>query len=81
MYTGDACAFCARARSFLAKKGVPFEEIHIDRFDPLARQRLVELTGRYTVPQIVVGDEPIGGYDELRALDAAGRLDPLLGLA
>ena len=41
--------------------------------------QLVELTGRYTFPQILVGDTPIGGYDELRALDAAGRLDPLLG--
>ena len=81
MYTGEACSFCVRAKRFLMKKGVPFEEIHIDRRDPRERQRLVEITGRYTIPQIVIGDEPIGGYHELEALEASGRLDPMLGLA
>jgi glutaredoxin 3 len=81
VYTGEACSFCVRAKRFLSTKGVAFEEIYIDRRDPRERQRLIEMTGRYTIPQIVIGDEPIGGYDELRALDAAGRLDPLLGLA
>jgi glutaredoxin 3 len=81
LYTGEACSFCVRAKRFLSTKGVAFEEIHIDRRDPRERRRLVELTGRYTIPQIVIGDEPIGGYDELRALEASGRLDPMLGLA
>ena len=81
MYTGEACSFCVRAKGFLIKKGVAFEEIHIDRRDPRERERLIALTGRYTIPQIVIGDEPIGGWDDLKALDAAGRLDPMLGLA
>jgi glutaredoxin 3 len=81
MYTGEACSFCVRAKSFLTKKGVAFEEIHIDRRDPRERERLIALTGRYTIPQIVIGDEPIGGWDDLKALDDAGRLDPMLGLA
>jgi glutaredoxin 3 len=42
---------------------------------------LVELTGRYTVPQILIDDRPIGGYDDMKALDDLGRLDPILGLA
>ncbi len=81
MYTGEACSFCVRAKSFLAKKGVAFEEIHIDRRDPRERERLIALTGRFTIPQIVIGDEPIGGWHDMKALDDAGRLDPMLGLA
>ena len=78
MYTGEACSFCVRAKSFLTTKGVAFEEIHIDRRDPRERERLIALTGRYTIPQIVIGDEPIGGYTELWRLDKSGQLDDKL---
>lgn len=81
MYTGDACSFCMRAKRFLSKKGVAFEEIHIDRRDPAAREQLVALTGRYTIPQILIDETPIGGWDDLKALDDAGRLDAMLGMA
>lgn len=58
-----------------------YEEVAFERGDIRARQDLVDLTGRYTVPQILVDDTPIGGYDEIRRLDADGDLDPLLGVA
>ncbi len=81
IFTSEACSFCLRAKSLLFAKGVNFEEVYLPRYDVESRVRLVELTGRYTFPQIVVDETPIGGYDELRALDASGRLDPLLGVA
>jgi glutaredoxin 3 len=80
MYTSDACPYCTRAKRFLARKGIAFEEIYVDRRDPAARDFLVTLTGRYTVPQILIGETPIGGWDDMKALDDAGRLDPLLGV-
>ncbi len=81
IYTSDFCSYCVRAKRLLAGKGVPFEEIHFSRHDYEARQNLVELTGRYTVPQILIDDRPVGGYDDIKALDDAGALDPLLGIA
>lgn len=80
VYTSEACAFCVRAKNLLTKKGVDFEEIHVSRADARARMDLVELTGRYTVPQILIDDRPVGGYDDIKALDDDGRLDGLLGL-
>lgn len=80
VYTGDACPYCTRAKRLLDKKGVAFEEIHVDRRDPTARDHLIGLTGRYTVPQILIGDTAIGGWDDLKALDDAGGLDAMLGL-
>lgn len=81
IYTSDFCSYCTRAKNLLTGKGVPYEEIHLDRVDMRGRMDLVELTGRYTVPQILIDDRPVGGYDDLKALDDQGRLDPLLGLA
>ena len=81
IYTSDACSYCVRAKNLLAKKGVVFEEIHFPRHDYDARRDLAELTGRYTVPQILIDGRPVGGYDDIKALDDAGALDPLLGLA
>ena len=81
MYTGEACSFCVRAKRFLSQKGVAFEEIHIDRRDPVVRDQLIALTGRDTVPQILIGEKPIGGWHELKALHDAGRLDAMLGIA
>lgn len=81
IFTSEPCSFCTRAKRLLAQKGVEYEEVAFASGDIHARQDLVTLTGRYTVPQILVDDTPIGGYDELRMLDADGRLDPLLGIA
>jgi glutaredoxin 3 len=77
IYTTVGCAYCVRARSLLETRGVPFEEIDVTG-DTSARQRLVERTRRWTVPQIFIGDESIGGFDELSALDRSGRLGPKL---
>jgi len=79
-YTSTACGYCRRAKKLLDKKGVDYDEIRLSLFDPDARMRLVELTGRYTVPQIIIGEQPIGGYDQLKALDDAGQLDELIGV-
>jgi glutaredoxin 3 len=81
IYTSDFCSYCTRAKNLLTRKGVDYEEVHLDRTDTQSRMNLVELTGRYTVPQILIDDRPVGGYDEIKALDDQGRLDPLLGLA
>ena len=76
MYTTDWCGYCDRARQLLERRGLPYEEVRID-VDPRFRQRLLETTGGWTVPQIVIDDEPIGGYTELAALDRAGAFDEL----
>ena len=81
IYTSDFCSYCTRAKNLLHRKGVAYEEVHLDRTDLRSRMGLAELTGRYTVPQILIDDRPVGGYDEIKALDDQGRLDPLLGLA
>jgi glutaredoxin 3 len=77
MYTTPWCGYCRRAKALLDAKGIPYEEIDLDD-DPAFRQTLNERTGGWTVPQIVIGDRPIGGYAELWRLDRDGRLDELL---
>ena len=77
MYTTRWCGYCVRAKALLDSKGVTYEEIHVDD-DPGFRERLQELTGGWTVPQILIDDRPIGGYTELWRLDRDGRLDELL---
>jgi len=77
MYTTAWCGFCTRAKAFLDAKGLAYREVWVDD-DPGFRARLYDLTGGWTVPQILIGDDPIGGYSELRALDRDGRLDELL---
>ncbi|HUA89131.1 MAG TPA: glutaredoxin domain-containing protein, partial [Steroidobacteraceae bacterium] len=67
----------ARARRLLDAKGVKYEEIDVDVV-PGARQEMEQRAGRSTIPQIFINDQPVGGSDELHALDAEGRLDPLL---
>jgi glutaredoxin 3 len=81
IYTSDFCSYCTRAKNLLTRKGVEYEEVFLDRTDMQGRMDLVHLTGRYTVPQILIDDRPVGGYDDIKALDDQGRLDPLLGLA
>jgi glutaredoxin 3 len=77
LYTTDQCSKCAGAKMLLGRRGIAYEEINLSR-DPDTREKLVELTGMYTFPQIVIGDEPIGGFDQLLAADRAGRLAELL---
>jgi glutaredoxin 3 len=77
MYASDWCGYCRRARALLESKGVAFIEIDVDMI-PGARAEMVARGGGDTVPQVFIGGKPVGGSDELHALDAAGRLDPLL---
>jgi len=77
IYSTRVCPSCAAAKELLCRKGIAFEEIDLTD-QPEERARLRERTGRATVPQIFIGDRPVGGYDDLRALDNKGELDPLL---
>jgi len=78
MYTTAVCPFCVRAEMLLKQRGVAeIEKIRID-LDPEQRNLMMERTGRRTVPQIYIGDTHVGGYDDLAALDRAGKLKPLL---
>ena len=77
MYVTDWCPYCTRARSLLASKGVTPLEIDVEAV-PGAREEMRARSGRDTVPQIFIGESHVGGSDDLQALDADGRLDPLL---
>ncbi|MBA3330078.1 MAG: glutaredoxin [Actinobacteria bacterium] len=77
MYTTRWCGFCVRAKSLLDAKGIPYDEIGLDD-DPTFRQRVFDLTGRWTVPQILIDGQPVGGYTELWQLDRSGGLDERL---
>lgn len=78
MYTTAVCPFCIRAEMLLKQRGVnEIEKIRID-LDPEQRNAMMQRTGRRTVPQIYIGDTHVGGYDDLAALDRAGKLQPLL---
>lgn len=78
IYTTAVCPYCVRAKQILKAKGVELiEEIRIDT-DPDQRMKMMELTGRRTVPQIYIGETHVGGCDELVALDGRGGLLPLL---
>ena len=73
MYTTRWCGYCVRAKALLQSRGLEYEEIQLDG-DPGFRQRLSDLTGGWTVPQILIDGEPIGGYTELWRLDRDGDL-------
>lgn len=78
MYCSGYCPYCTMAEQLLARKGVQdIEKIRVD-LDPKRRAEMMERTARRTVPQIYVGGVHVGGYDDLSALDRAGKLDPLL---
>jgi glutaredoxin 3 len=81
MYTTAQCPYCVRAKALLKERGVAhIEEIRID-VDAVARDHMMAVTGRRTVPQIFIGDTHVGGHDDLVALDQRGGLMPLLGAA
>jgi glutaredoxin 3 len=77
IYTTRWCGYCVRAKTLLDGRGIPYEEVTLDH-DPRFRETLFELTGGWTVPQIAIGGEPIGGYTELWRLDRSGTLDEKL---
>ena len=78
VYTTAYCPYCRQAKSLLKQKGVTFEEIDVSG-DAALRDKMIELSGgRHTVPEIFINGKIVGGYDELRALDDEGKLDPLL---
>ncbi|HLO65137.1 MAG TPA: glutaredoxin 3 [Azonexus sp.] len=78
MYTTAVCPYCVRAKQLLKARGVTeIEEVRVD-LDPERRDEMMQKTQRRTVPQIFIGDTHVGGCDDLHALDAAGKLKPLL---
>ena len=79
VYTTPWCGYCSAACKLLSQKGVQYEEIDVGS-DSKLRQEMTELSGRRTVPQIFIDTQPIGGYDDMTALDASGKLDAMLGL-
>ncbi|MDE3131118.1 MAG: glutaredoxin 3 [Acidobacteriota bacterium] len=77
VYTTDFCPYCRSAKALLEKRGVTYEEINLAR-DADARQRMREISGMNTFPQIVIGEVSIGGFQQLLAADRDGRLPDLL---
>ncbi len=78
IYTKAFCGYCVRAKALLGRKGVAFEEYDITMGGPKRQEMLDRAPGSLTVPQIFIDGRHVGGSDDLAALDAAGRLDPLL---
>jgi glutaredoxin 3 len=74
IYTTKWCGYCVRAKMLLEEKGIPYDEVVLDD-EPDFRRRLHDLTGGWTVPQILIDGTPIGGYTELWRLDKSGALD------
>ena len=77
IYTTPTCPYCLAAKRLLNRKGVPFVETDVSR-DPAQRRTMMDRSGGYTVPQIFIGGQPVGGSDDLHALEHRGQLDALL---
>lgn len=77
MYTTHVCPYCMKAERLLNKKGVQVQKIFVD-YNHQEMIKMVEMTGRRTVPQIFIGERHVGGYDDLVELDMGGELEPLL---
>jgi glutaredoxin 3 len=77
MYSTRVCPYCTRAERLLNRKGIEVDKILIDH-NPEEMRKMIEITGRRTVPQIFIGDRHVGGYDDLVDLDMEGELEPLL---
>ena len=78
LYTTPFCGFCAAAKGLLRQKSITFTEFDVASDRERYQEMLAKSNGRRTVPQIFIGDVHVGGYDDLRALEQAGKLDPLL---
>jgi glutaredoxin 3 len=77
VYTTDRCSRCVNAKELLARRGIGFEEVNLAR-DPDGRAELQRRTGMFTFPQILIGEVPLGGWDELVAAEREGRLRQLV---
>jgi glutaredoxin 3 len=77
IYTTKVCAYCARAKALLARKGINFREVDVSEDDE-KRTWLLQATGQRTVPQIFINDQPVGGFDDIALLDRKGDLDRML---
>jgi len=80
IYTTPSCPYCVQAKRLLQARGIAFEEFDVAADDAL-RAAVVERSGRRTVPQIFIDGRPIGGFEELSALDASGELAVLMASA
>ena len=80
IYTKWGCPYCVAAKSLLKSKGVDFEEYDITMGGPKRAEMLERVPGASTVPQVLIDGVPVGGSDDIHALDRAGKLDPLLRL-
>jgi glutaredoxin 3 len=78
IYTTPLCSYCLRAKALLTRKGAAFREIDVSASADLRREMVARAGGRYTVPQIFIGERHVGGSDELHALEARGELDAML---
>ena len=79
IYTTRYCPYCHAAKRLLSRKGVEFTEIDVSGDAKRRSEMVARASGRMTVPQIFIGSTHVGGYDDLSALDRAGKLDALLG--
>ena len=79
VYTTDPCAYCRQAKALLAKRGLAYDEINLAR-DAEGRAELAMRTGMMTFPQVIIGDELVGGFTELAAADRSGRLAELVAV-
>lgn len=77
IYTTSYCPYCTAAKALLRRKNVKFDEIDVTE-DPARRAEMERLSQRWTVPQIFIDGQPIGGFDDLNRLDLNGMLEPLL---
>lgn len=80
IYTKWGCPYCVAAKSLLDKKGLSYEEHDITMGGPKRAEMVNRVPGAATVPQILVDDQPYGGFDDINALDRAGKLDAVLGV-
>ena len=78
IYTSPTCGYCHAAKRLLDRKGAEFDEFDVSRSPEKRQEMLNRANGRSTVPQVFVDDIHVGGFDDLRALESAGKLDPLL---
>lgn len=78
IYTSPLCGFCHAAKRLLTSKGVSFVEFDVMSEPDKRQEMMARANGRHTVPQIFIGQTHVGGYDDMAALDSAGKLDPLL---
>ncbi|NEX93974.1 glutaredoxin 3 [Caulobacter sp. 17J65-9] len=77
IYTKPSCPYCVRAQALLQRKGVAYEEI-VASADPEMREEMIRRSGRMTYPQIFIGEQHVGGCDDLHELERRGELDRLL---